>query len=345
MKKKWFNDEGPNRSPQKWLRVMKLTLFFLLAALIHVSASVYSQQTKLSISLQNASVKDVLKSIEDQSEFSFLYKNDNIDVNRLVSIDIQNKSVEELLGELFKGTKVFYEIIDRQIVLVDKEKANFAVPSEQQKSVKGSVTDRTGNPLPGVTVLVKGTTIGTISDVEGNYSLAGLPANANLVFSFIGMKTQEIAVAGKTTLNVTLSEETVKLEELVVVGYGVQGKATLTGAVSSVKNAEIITTKNENVQNMLAGKVAGLRVLQNSSEPGQFNSTIDIRGFGSPLIVIDGVPRTNIARMDPEDIESISVIKDASGSVYGSRAANGVIIVTTKKGQNQARPTLAIRGI
>jgi hypothetical protein len=155
MKKKWFNDEGSRHSLFKWLRVMKLTMIFLLVALIQVSASVYSQQTKLSISLQNASVKEVLKQIEDQSEFFFLYKNENIDVNRIVNVDIKEKSVENLLDQVFKGTTVSYEVVNRQIVLVDKEKGNFSLPNQQQKSVTGKVTDSSGGALPGVSVVIK----------------------------------------------------------------------------------------------------------------------------------------------------------------------------------------------
>eukprot|EP00825_Cyclidium_porcatum_P051794 TRINITY_DN9634_c0_g1_i1.p1 TRINITY_DN9634_c0_g1~~TRINITY_DN9634_c0_g1_i1.p1 ORF type:complete len:238 (-),score=26.81 TRINITY_DN9634_c0_g1_i1:40-753(-) len=201
---------------------MKLTMFFLLATLIHVSASVYSQQTKLSISLQNASVREVLKQIEDQSDFFFLYKNENIDVNRIVTIDIKDKSVEYLLEELFKGTKVSYEVINRQIVLVDKEKGNMNAPGQQQKSVTGKVTDSSGGSLPGVSVVVKGTTNGTITDSSGKYSISDIPEKAMLQFSFVGMRTQEVAVGNKAILNVVLEEETIGIEEVVAVGYGTQ---------------------------------------------------------------------------------------------------------------------------
>ena len=201
----------------------------------------------------------------------------------------------------------------------------------QQLAVTGTVTDDNGEPLPGVNVSVKGTTLGVITDVDGNYFIDAPNREAILVFSFIGFITVEMPVVDKKIINVVMRENVSQLDEVVVVGYGTQKKATLTGAVSAIKGEEIVTTKNENVQNMLTGKVSGLRVVQNSSEPGTFNVSMDIRGFGNPLVIVDGVPR-NIQRIDSEDIESISVLKDASAAVYGLRAGNGVILITTKKG-------------
>lgn len=199
------------------------------------------------------------------------------------------------------------------------------------QKISGVVKDASGETLVGATILEEGTTNGVVTDPSGGFTISVKP-NARLFVRFIGYENVTIDVGEKTFLEIVMNVETKGIDEVVVVGYGVVKKETLTGAVSAVTNKDIITTKNENLQNMLTGKISGLRVLQNSSEPGQFNSTIDIRGFGTPLIVIDGVPRNNMARLDPEDIESISVIKDASGAVYGSRAANGVIIITTKKG-------------
>lgn len=198
-------------------------------------------------------------------------------------------------------------------------------------NITGEVKDGSG-PMVGVSVTEKGTTNGTATDMDGKFSIQMKP-HSTLVFSYIGYKTQEITVVESRNLTITLIEDVRMMDELVVVGYGIQKKATLTGAVSSIKNEEIISTKNENVQNRLTGKVPGLRVVQNSSEPGQFSGSMDIRGLGSPLIVIDGVPRGNVARLDAEDIENISILKDASAAIYGVTAANGVILVTTKKGE------------
>jgi len=211
-------------------------------------------------------------------------------------------------------------------------------------SVTGKVLDKSGEPILGVTILDQKTKEGCITDANGSFSMKTTPGSV-LKFSFIGYTPTEVTIIkGKTSYDVVLAENNILIDELVVIGYGVAKKETLTGAVAAVTNKDIITTKNENLQNTLTGKVSGLRVLQNSSEPGQFNSTIDIRGFGAPLVVIDGVPRTNMARLDPEDVESISVIKDASGAVYGSRAANGVIIITTKKGTKTGAASITYTG-
>jgi TonB-linked SusC/RagA family outer membrane protein len=211
-------------------------------------------------------------------------------------------------------------------------------------SVSGTVREQTGEPIVGAAIYDQNTKKGSVTDLNGAFMLEVTPGSV-LKVTFVGYTPKEVVIsADKKVYDIVLQEEKVLMNELVVVGYGVVKKETLTGAVAAVTNKDIITTKNENLQNMLTGKVSGLRVLQNSSEPGQFNSTMDIRGFGAPLVVIDGVPRTNMARLDPEDIESISVIKDASGAVYGSRAANGVVIITTKKGSKTAGANISYSG-
>ncbi len=204
----------------------------------------------------------------------------------------------------------------------------------QNITVKGTVRDSKGEPLIGATVRVSGTTTGTVTDIDGNFTLINVPADATLEITYVGMKTQVISVNGRTTINVVMEEEAVALEEVVAVGYGTQKKGALTGAVSAVSTKEIQITKNENIQNMLTGKIPGVRVVQRTAEPGSFDNHMDIRAMGNPLIVIDGVPRTmeDFQRLNPEDIDNISVLKDASAAVYGVRAANGVMLVTTKKG-------------
>jgi len=201
----------------------------------------------------------------------------------------------------------------------------------QNKPVTGTVSDDAG-ALPGVTVKIKGLDVGTVTDVNGKYSL-NAASGQTLVFSFVGYANQEVAITTQQIVNVKLAQNSSSLNEVVVVGYGTQKKATVTGAIASVSNSEIVNTKNENVLNSLTGKVAGLRVTQNSAEPGSFDNSFSIRGFGDPLVIIDGIPRDNITRLDPNDIESVSVLKDASAAIYGVRAANGVILVTTKKGK------------
>lgn len=203
----------------------------------------------------------------------------------------------------------------------------------QNIAIKGTVTDANGEALPGVNVVIKGVSGGVATDINGNFNITILNENAILVFSFVGYESQEITVGSQRSLSVILKEDSWLIDEVVVVGYGTQKRETLAGSVAAVSSKQIVATKNTNVQNLLTGKLPGLRVVQKTSEPGQFTNQFDIRGLGSPLIVIDGVPRGDLPRMDPNDIESISILKDASAAIYGVRAANGVILVTTKRGE------------
>lgn len=214
-----------------------------------------------------------------------------------------------------------------------------AVFAQGNITVKGTVSNESG-AAPGASVVVKGTTTGTQTDANGKFSISA-PAGSTLVFSMIGYTSKEVKASA--FIAVTLAPSASALNEVVVVGYGQQKRVALTGAISTVNNAELVTTKNENIMNSLAGKVPGLRVVQNTGEPGAFADNFDIRGMGTPLFVIDGIPRTDITRIDPNDIESVSVLKDASAAVYGVRGANGVILVTTKKGKNGA-PDLTYNG-
>ena len=211
-------------------------------------------------------------------------------------------------------------------------------------TVSGTVKDASGQPVIGATVFDTTTQKGDVTSTTGSFSLQVVPGSV-LKVSFVGYAEQSAkVVAGKTTYDFVLESDALEIEELVVVGYGTQKKASLTGAISAINNEEIITTKNENVQNMLTGKVAGLRVRQNSSEPGQFNTSMDIRGFGAPLIVIDGVAGGSLNAISPEDIESIDVLKDGSAAaIYGTRGTNGVIIINTKRPQS-GRVALEYKG-
>ena len=220
-------------------------------------------------------------------------------------------------------------------IFAANNEVNVTSVQQQRATIAGTVTDQDGEPLPGVSVVIKGTTSGVISDVNGNFSIPISDENAVLTFQYIGFVTQEIAVKGQQSLSITMREDTRQIDEVVVVGYGTQKKITLTGSVVAINNEELMLTKNTNTQNMLTGKLPGLRVIQKTSEPGQFNNQFDIRGFGDPLFVVDGVPRGDFSRMDPNDIESVSILKDASAAIYGLRAANGVVLITTKSGLKQ----------
>ncbi|OJV87525.1 MAG: hypothetical protein BGO34_10700 [Bacteroidia bacterium 44-10] len=206
----------------------------------------------------------------------------------------------------------------------------------QNVQVKGKVTDETGEAIIGAGIILKGTTTGTASDQFGDFSLS-VPGNATLVVSYLGYLTKEVKVNGQSILDIQLVEDTKTLDEVVVTGYGSQKKATLTGSISTISSKEFTVTKNENVVNMLAGKMPGVRITQRTSQPGEYNTVIDVRGYGEPLFVIDGVARDKgyFSRMDPEEIESLSLLKDASAAIYGIRASNGVMLVTTKKGTAQ----------
>ena len=214
--------------------------------------------------------------------------------------------------------------------------ANTPGTEMQQFAVSGTITDATtGEALAGVNIRVDGTTIGTISDLNGKYSLPNVDRNGKIVFSFIGYVTVTVPIEGKNVINASLTSETQSLQEVVVIGYGTQKKETLTGSVASIKTDQILSTKSLTVASAIQGKIPGVQVRQQTGEPGVFNSRISVRGFGEPLLVIDGVVRdgmTDFERLNPEDIESVSVLKDAAASIYGLGAANGVFIVTTKKG-------------
>jgi len=204
----------------------------------------------------------------------------------------------------------------------------------QGKSISGTVNDENSQPLPGVAIVVEGTTVGTVTDVDGKYSL-GVPADAkNLTFSFVGMKTVVVPINNQTVINVTMEPESIGLDEVVAVGYGVQKKATLTGSIGSVKADELVQRPVANTTELLQGQIAGLITRQSSGLPGADGTTLNIRGFGNPLVLIDGI-QGSLAQVDPNDIESVSVLKDASAAVYGARAGNGVILVTTKRGANK----------
>ena len=326
--------------------MIRITVFFILLGLLQVSASVYSQQTNLILKLENTNVEQVLKKIEEQSKFYFLYRSDLLKELPPVSIQVNDAKLEDILDKILVPNGFSYEIEDRVVVIKkDTEKAS-PVPVEQ-KGVSGTVKDKNGDPIPGVSVVVKGTTIGTITDMDGVFRL-NMPGDAKtLSFSFVGMKSQEIDASGKTTFTIVMQDESIGVDEVVVVGYGTQKKVNLTGAVSSVKVDEKISSRTlSNVSSGLTGLVPGLAVSQNTGMAGKNDVSMLIRGMGTvnnanPLVVVDGMPDVDINRLNMNDIESISILKDATSSaVYGSRAANGVILITTKSGKGMDKTNI-----
>ena len=323
---------------KKLLRIMKLTSFLILAFVISVNASVYSQSTKLSINVKNGTFVEVLKQIESQSEFYFYYNNDEIRELEGVSISLEKKEIKEVLEKLLSGTNLEYKIIDRYIALKKKSESGAESVIQQQKAISGKVIDSGGNPLPGVTVVVKGTTNGTITDIDGNYSIGKIADNSTLQFSFVGMKSQDVVIGNQKSINVTLADETIGIEEVVAIGYGTVKKSDLAGAISQVKSSDMENRTIVRAEQALQGKTAGVQVIQTSGAPGA-NPTIRVRGFSSnsssdPLYVVDGLRTSNISSIDPNNIESMEVLKDAaSAAIYGAQAGNGVVLITTKKGK------------
>jgi TonB-linked SusC/RagA family outer membrane protein len=348
MKKNHERGDACWHALKKTFLIMRVTIILVLLGVFQVSANlIYSQETKMSINLTNARLSDVLNEIENQSDFYFLYNQDLVDVNRRVSIHIDNQKVDVILNQLFDQTGVKYVIRDRQIILTNLDESK--IQAQQGNNISGTVKASNGDPIPGVTVVVKGSAIGTITDFDGKYTLRGISADAVLVFSFVGMRTQEVAVTGRSVIDITLEEETIGLEEVVAVGYGVQKKANLVGAVSAVRVDEKLTSRPlTNVSSGLQGLVPGLAINQNSGMAGKNDVSMLIRGLGTvnnanPLVVVDGMPDVDINRLNMNDIESVSVLKDAASSaVYGSRAANGVILITTKSGKGQAKTKINI---
>lgn len=347
---------------KRTIKIMKLTLVMLLVCLSSVVASTYAQTATVNVSAKNATLESVLKQIEKQSEFLFFYNLEEINKNEKISINKKNANIQEVLDAIAAKTGLKYTIKDRHIVLTSddetKSVSSVAVVNQTRK-VTGTVNDAFG-PVAGANVIQKGTTNGTTTDMDGNFSIE-VPENAILQISFIGYLQQDIPVKGKTTISILLKEDTQALEEVVVVGYGTMKKKDLTGAVASVKMDDAPVGTVSTISHALAGKAAGLQVNTVSAQPGG-GSNFRIRGAASvnasndPLIIIDGFPVSSpnedklktgkyssgttdniLASINPNDIESIEVLKDASSTaIYGSRAGNGVIIVTTKKGKTGA---------
>jgi len=324
---------------RKMLKIMKLTTLLFFIALFQVSAKSYSQETKLSLKFENETLENVFSKIEANSEFSIFYKNDLIKNSKEVTGEFKDALIINILDEVLKSENLTYNIKDKLIMIVPKDVNGININSQQQKSVSGKVTDQTGASVPGASVVIKGTTTGVITDNSGNYSLSNIPENAILQFSFVGMKMVEIATEGKITINVKLEDETIGVEEVVVVGYGTQKKVSSTSPVSQLKGDEMARRPVTNAQQSLQGLAPGVTIVDNGGSPGRSAATIRVRGIttlsgnNDPLVLVDGIEQ-RIDDINPSDIDNVSILKDAaSTAIYGSRAANGVVLVTTKRGK------------
>lgn len=319
-------------------RLANLAGVFLIAGTLTLSASTYATEHVLSLNLKNATIREAIESIKSQSEFSFSLDVKDLNLDEKVSVSLKDKTINEVLAVLFNGRNVHYEINDRHIVITRAGQVGPAIEQQQAKHVTGRILDPNGEPVIGANVVVKGTTIGSVTDVDGNFNL-DVPEGAILQISYIGYIDQSITVGNQSVISVILKEDSQALDEVVVVGFGTQKKLNLTGAVTAVSGEEMTRRPVTNAATMLQGQIPGLRVNQGLGTPGAESTTFRVRGQGTfsnagsdPLILVNGVPGS-ISNLDPSMIESVSVLKDAaSAAIYGARAANGVILVTTKQG-------------
>ena len=331
----------------KITRIMKITAILILAGILQVSAVTYAQEHRISVAVENGTFYDVVSQIEKQSEFMFFYKSEEIDNNQRFNLAVKNKLVSEILSEITRNNSLTYKIVDKHIIIT---KVNNLSKGQSIKKVTGVITDDKGEPIVGANVIEKGSTNGTVTNVDGNFTI-DVSEGSILLISYVGYDTYEIKVTAKTSYNIVLKEDSEALDEVVVVGYGTMKKKELTGSVSSLKAGDIIKVASNSFTNAIQGKIPGVQITQSSGAPGAGGS-VRIRGIGTtsgndPLYVVDGMPIgggnmsisgsgdniSGLSIINPNDIESIEVLKDAAAAaIYGARAANGVILITTKRG-------------
>lgn len=330
------NKPGNSNDPNHIFRTLKINLVFILIALFHVSAVITpSPQSIVNITKNQLSLEEFITEIETQTNFLFLYSEKDIDLASQLHINARNKPVEDILKEAFSKSDIIYSINEEYISLRKKMQQNI---STDRKTVSGTVTDEKGEPIIGANVIEKGTQNGSITDVDGKYTIS-VTVNALLYVSYIGYIPQEISVGNQNTIHIVLQENVQEIEQVVVVGYGTRKKSSLTTAVSSVSGDELTNNSSSDLRKSLQGMVPGLTILDNGGDPGNFNMQMQIRGISSPngsnpLVLVDGQVYESLNSIDPNTIANISVLKDAaSTAIYGSRGANGIILITTKKGE------------
>ena len=330
---------------------MKLSFLFLLTTVFIIRAnSSYSQNMRVSLDIHEGTIAEIIDEIEATTEFKFLFNVKDVNLNRKISLKVKKQRINRVLNTLFSRTLTSYEVDNRKILLFGKkdEKAQGMGETErQQYQVNGSVVDANGIPLAGADILEKGTTNGTLTDFDGNFTIDVTDENAVLVISYLGFRMQEVPVDTQAAMTITMAEDAAGLDEVVVVGYGTQEKTKVTGSVASVGGEAIENIPVPGVSQALQGRAAGVNVIRSGGAPGQAGQ-IRIRGTGTvnnaePLVVIDGIPAGSIDDINPNDIQSIEVLKDASTSaIYGLRAANGVVLVTTKKGHRNQKLSVTL---
>lgn len=318
-------------------RIMRISTFLLMVCVFcSYAGNAHSQNAKVSIRMNNVKLDKILNEIENQTDYLFIYNN-QVDINKITSVKVKNEAVAQVLDRILSGTGINYELEDTHIILTTEAIKDLHA-QQQAKTVTGTVTDVSGEPIIGANIRIKGTTTGTITDIDGNFSIKAEPQSV-IEVSYIGYLTQETVINNQKSIRFLLKEDTKTLDEVVVIGYGVQKKADLTGSVANINTEKLNTQSNANIGQALQGKIAGVDIVSQGGAPGS-GTRIMVRGIGtlnnaSPLYIVDGMYMNSIDHINPNDIASIDVLKDASSAaIYGSRAANGVIIVTTKEGSN-----------
>lgn len=325
------------KNHSKWvynhLSFMRLKILLTFICLWGVVALSYSQTKSLSLDIKNGTIAEIIKEIEKQSNFTFVYNVNDLDLNKRLTLSVKNKPIEEVLKLVFDDNSLSYVNTDHHITIYKKNSPQ--APQQTTRRISGTVKDTTGDAIIGANVMVKGTSTGTVTDIDGKFSME-VPSGSTLQFSYIGYNTQEVSIGNQNTIDIRLSEDTKLLDEVVVVGYGTQRKGELTSSISSVKSESFQQGFVQDAAQLLQGKVAGLGIALNSGDPTA-TTQITLRGIGtlasgnSPLVIIDGVPG-DMTTVAPEDIESIDIVKDGSAAaIYGTRGNNGVIFITTKK--------------
>lgn len=334
-------------------RIMKLSVFlFFCFAFAAVAENANSQNAKISLNKKNAAVSEILNAIEEQTDYLFLYNKANVDVNRKASVNVEDATVHSVLANLFHETDVVFTMEGKHIVLHKQENESSAIVQQNGRTVSGVVKDEKGDAVIGANVVVQGTTNGTMTDLDGNFTLTNVPEKAILQVSYIGYLTQDINVGKQTAYNIILKEDTKMIDEVVVVGYGTRSRKSITGSVDQV-NSEVFENRPvTNATQALQGASANLIIQSKNANPNDNSMNINIRGVSTmgnndPLIVIDGLVSSSstLNNLNPNDIDNVSVLKDAgSAAIYGSRSANGVILVTTKKGAKGSKPVVSFNG-
>lgn len=318
-------------------RIMRISTFLLMVCVFcSYAGNVHSQNARVNIRMSNVKLDKILNEIESQTDYLFIYNN-QVNINKIASVKAKNEAVAQVLDKILSGTGINYELEGTHIILTTEAvKENNA--QQQARTITGTVVDANGEPIIGANIRIKGTTTGTITDIDGNFSIEAEPKSV-IEISYIGYLTQEMVINNQKSIRILLREDTKTLDEVVVIGYGVQKKADLTGSVANINTEKLNTQSNANIGQALQGKIAGVDIVSQGGAPGS-GARIMVRGIGTlnnaaPLYIVDGMYMSSIDNINPNDIASIDVLKDASSAaIYGSRAANGVIIVTTKEGTN-----------